>query len=387
MTTIPMVSDVSRKGAYYDRWFMVAVMSLLAIGFLVVCSSSIEYSNKLYGSSFSIMIRHGIYIFIGFLAALVIRQIPIAVWQKNDWILLLLGLALLVAVLIPGIGKLVNGSWRWIRLGPIGIQSSELMKFFLVIYISGYLIRRAEEVKSQWSGFLKPIVVLAIVIVLLLLEPDFGAVVVTLSAVLGMMFLGGVRASQFFVLVVVCSAAVGLLAIEQPYRVQRLLAFTDPWSSENVFGSGYQLTQALIAFGRGEWFGVGIGNSILKLFYLPEAHTDFVFAILGEEYGLFGVMVVLALFTILIARIFAAGRLAEQKQQTFSAYVCYGIAIILAVQSLINVGVNIGLLPTKGLTLPLLSYGGSSIVVTLGMLAFVARAYSEALSVSKEDEQ
>ena len=189
MTTIPVVSEISKTGGHYDKWFIAAIISLLSIGILVVCSSSIEYSNRLYGSSFSIIIRHGIYITVGVVAAMMVYRIPISIWQKNDWVLLLIGLLLLIAVLIPGIGKLVNGSWRWIRLGPIGIQSSELMKFFLVIYISGYLIRRADEVKSQWSGFLKPIIVLAIVIVLLLLEPDFGAVVVTLSAVLGMMVL------------------------------------------------------------------------------------------------------------------------------------------------------------------------------------------------------
>jgi len=374
-TQIPVLSLQVKKPVVYDYWLSIAIILLLITGVMVIASSSMEFANRNMGGPFAILLRHLIYMTLGLVSGAVIMRIPVDVWQKFDWILLLIGIVLLLLVLTPGIGSEINGSKRWIRFGPIGMQPSELMKWFLIIYVSGYLVRRAEEVRNQWSGFLKPIVVLAFIIVLLLLEPDFGAMVVAMSAVLGMMFLGGVRANQFFVLITACSGAVAFIATAQEYRMQRLLSFMDPWASENVYGSGYQLTQALIAFGRGEWTGVGLGNSMLKLFYLPEAHTDFVFAILGEEFGLIGVLFVLTLFALLIGRIFYIGWLAERRDQLFGAYACYGIALLMAMQAVINMGVNTALLPTKGLTLPLLSYGGSSLVVTLAMFGFVMAVY------------
>ena len=382
---MPMMSAQETKPM--DKWLNIFILGLLVAGLMVVASSSIEFSDRAYGNPFSILIKHLVYIAIGSGAFLLVSRIRLEVFERLDWMLLLFGIVLLVAVLVPGIGREVNGSWRWIKFGPVSIQPSELMKWFLILYTSGYLVRRAEEVRNQWSGFVKPIAVLAIVIILLLLEPDFGAVVVNLAAVLGMMFLAGVRPTQFLVLIMSCAGAIALMAVAQPYRVQRLMAFMDPWSSENVFGSGYQLTQALIALGRGEWIGVGMGNSMLKLFYLPEAHTDFVFAIFGEEYGLLGTLLIIILFGALAARIFWIGLKAENVGMNFSAYACYGISIQLAVQAIINMGVNSGLLPTKGLTLPLMSYGGSSLVVTLVMLGFVQGVFRQLDTVRESPDE
>jgi len=278
---------------------------------------------------------------------------------------------LLVLVLIPGIGREVNGSRRWLPLGYMNLQSSEVAKFCVLIYFAGYLVRRQDEVRNQWKGFIKPIVVLSMMIVLLLREPDFGAVVVIVTACLGMIFLGGVKLTQFLVLIVVSSAAVVVMAISSPYRMQRLICFINPW--EEPFDCGYQLTQSLIAFGRGEWIGTGLGNSVQKLFYLPEAHTDFVFAILAEELGLVGGLVVIALFVLLVGRIMLIGRRSEVAGQHFSAYVAYGVGIIISTQVFINIGVNAGLLPTKGLTLPFISYGGTSLMLSFWLVVLLLR--------------
>jgi cell division protein FtsW len=298
-------------------------------------------------------------------------KFPLAVLERHGWMLLPAGLALLILVLIPGVGKEVNGSQRWIGVGPLTLQVSELAKLFVVIYIAGYLVRREHEVRRQWSGFLKPMFMMAIFIALLLAEPDFGAAVVMMGAVMVMIFLGGVRLSQFIALLVVCTGSAYLMVITSPYRMRRMTAFTDPWADQ--FNSGYQLVQSLIAFGRGEIFGVGLGNSIQKLFYLPEAHTDFVYAILAEEWGAFGAIVVICLFAALIGRILIVARKAEIVGQRFGAYIAYGIAVLIAGQVFINIGVNTGLLPTKGLTLPLFSYGGSSLLVCFAMFALVLR--------------
>lgn len=356
-----------------DARLIIAACSLLMIGWVMVMSASMEIAGTNTGQPFYYAVRHLIYLMLGLSAAIVVLQIPMSFWQKYDWVFLLLGFVLLVLVLTPGIGRTVNGSSRWIGLGPINLQSSELSKLFLVIYLAGYLVRRQAEVRSQWSGFLKPFVILAAMIILLLLEPDFGAVVVTMTAALGMLFLGGVRASQFFVTIAGSLVAVGIMASSQTYRMQRLTAYADPWAPENVFSGGYQLTQSLIAFGRGDWFGVGLGNSMQKLFYLPEAHTDFVFAILAEEMGLIGSLIVVVLLSLVIWRAMQIGRQSELAGKFFSAYVAFGIALIMAAQSLINIGVNTGLLPTKGLTLPFLSYGGSSLIVCCISIAILLR--------------
>ena len=278
-------------------------------------------------------------------------------------------------VLVPGVGREVNGSRRWLAVGPLTLQASEFVKLFVIFYLAGYLVRRGDEVKERWSGFIKPMAVLFALTLLLMLEPDFGATVVTAGTAFVMIFLGGVKLGQFLLVILGCVAGAVALVIFEPYRMKRLTAFTDPWADQ--FNSGYQLTQSLIAFGRGELTGVGFGNSVQKLFYLPEAHTDFVFAIFAEEFGFIGTLVILGLFVGLVGRILAIGRHAELTSRRFHAFVAYGVAMMISAQAFINMGVNTGLLPTKGLTLPLMSYGGNSMVVICIMLAMVLRVAKE----------
>jgi cell division protein FtsW len=274
-------------------------------------------------------------------------------------------------VLIPGIGRSVNGARRWIGFGGVSLQISELAKLALIVFIAAYLQRNQVRLREQWQGFARPMGILAVVVGLLILEPDFGSSVVISATILGMLFLAGVRLWQFAALLAAGGAGLALLVVVAPYRMQRWQTFLDPWAEQ--YNGGYQLTQSLIAFGRGEWIGVGLGNSVQKLSYLPEAHTDFVFAILAEEFGLLGVCVVFGLFAVLIARIFVIARQAVARQNWFGAYVALGIGILIAGQAFINVGVTSGLLPTKGLTLPFVSYGGSSLLVCSAMVALVLR--------------
>lgn len=359
---------------------MLAVTCLLLVtGLIMIASASIDIAEARSGNIFHYVVRHSIFIALGLIAALFVYQLPSALWQKSGWMALSISLLLLTIVLIPGIGKEVNGSVRWIGFGSINLQPSELAKLFLVVYLAGYLVRRRDEVVASWWGFAKPMIVLFVVALLLLAEPDFGATVVIGSAFLGMIFLSGAKLGQFVLLIVACLVSVVLLVISQPYRLKRLTGYTDPWADQ--YASGYQLTQSLIAFGRGDLAGVGLGNSIQKQFYLPEAHTDFVFAILAEEFGLLGTLVVIVMFSLLVYRICRAGFIAEKKGQLFNAYLTYGIAILLGVQAFINMGVNMGLLPTKGLTLPLVSYGGSSLVVSCMCIGIVARIQKEVFQV------
>lgn len=369
-----------------DRHLFVASAILLGLGIVLIASASIEVAAKQYGNPFYHLIRHGIYLLCGGTAMLLAYMTRIDWLERVGWIFLVLAILGLALVLVPGVGREVNGSLRWISLGPVNLQPSEFAKLFLVVYLAGYLSRRLGEVRSRWSGFLKPMVVLAVMVLLLLLEPDFGAMVVMLIAAMGMMFLGGVRIGQFIILLAFSGVAIGVIAIAKPYRMQRLATFMDPWAEENVFSGGYQLTQALIAFGRGEWFGVGLGQSVQKLFYLPEAHTDFIFAILAEEFGLLGSMAVLSLFAMVTYRALLIGRKAEKMKRFFSAYLAYGLGLIFASQVLINVGVNTGLLPTKGLTLPFLSYGGSSLISCCLALGILLRIGFENTQCQRESE-
>lgn len=385
---LPMLTDRLSE-AYQPLWqpdrrLLGSCLALLVLGLVMIASASIDVSEQRFGVAYHYVFRHLIYLTAGLGLAAALSTVPMKVWQATSWLLLFAALTLLVVVLIPGIGKEVKGSYRWIDLGPFGFQPSELGKVAIILYVASYLVRRRDEVISRWSGFLKPLLVMSVMVVLLLLEPDFGTVVVVLGTILGMLFLGGVKAGQFFLALIAAAGAVASMAFSQSYRVQRLMAFLDPWSEENVYGSGYQLTQSLIAFGRGEWTGVGLGNSMQKLFYLPEAHNDFILAIIGEELGLIGVLVVLSLYTLLVYRMFAVGRLAEQKQYQFGAFVSYGIALLFSIQALINIGVNTGLLPTKGLTLPFLSAGGTSLLVSLSLVALVNRVYGETLRLDQE---
>lgn len=357
--------------ALYDKWLMGAVLGLLIIGLMMVASSSVMISTKYYHQPFHFLIRQSCYLFVGFIVALVVMRIDSSLWEKISMPLLLVCLMLLLIVLIPGIGRSVNGSRRWLTLGPIGIQVSELAKMAMIFYLSGYLVRQQISVRQHILGFIKPMIVLGLVSVLLLMEPDFGATVVIAGTIMVMLFLAGVKLRYYIGLLIVVSCCFAMLAVSSPYRVARLTAFLDPWADQ--FNSGYQLTQSLIAFGRGGWFGVGLGDSVQKLFYLPEAHTDFLFAVLAEEWGLFGVLLVLILYSILVVRGMTIGFTAHSQERLFASFTAYGLTFWLGLQAAINMGVNSGLLPTKGLTLPLLSYGGASMVVNCVVIAILLR--------------
>ena len=357
------------------NWLLLSTIALVLIGLLAVGSASVEYAVKMYGSAFAFVQRYLFHLTLGLLAAIAAYRVPMSTWQRTGWIWLCVGLALLAIVLIPGIGRKVNGARRWLSLGPLTLQVSEFVKIFVIVYLAGYLVRRHDEVRNRWSGFIKPMSVVFVVTLLLMLEPDFGATVVTACTALGLVFLGGVKVGQFLLVILSCAAAFALLISTSEYRRARMLEFTDPWA--NQYDAGYQLVQSLIAFGRGEVFGVGLGNSVQKLSYLPEAHTDFVFAIWAEEFGLIGALLVLVLFAIVIFSTLRIGRRAEKAGQLFSAFVAYGAALLLSAQIFINIGVNTGLLPTKGLTLPFLSYGGSSLIVCLILVAMTLRVDGE----------
>ena len=357
--------------ALHDKWLIVAVTGLIIIGLMMVASSSVMVSTKFYHQPFHFLIRQACYLFLGFIAAIVIMRVDSSVWEKYSVPLLLVCLGLLIVVLIPGIGRVVNGSRRWVAIGPISIQVSELAKMTMVLYVAGYLVRQHKSVGESVLGFIKPMIVLVLFAVLLLLEPDFGATVVITGTVMAMLFLTGVKLRYYLGLVVLVGFSLAFLAISSPYRMARLTAFLNPWADQ--FNSGYQLTQSLIAFGRGGLWGVGLGEGVQKLFYLPEAHTDFLFAVLAEELGAIGVLLVLGLYSILVWRGLMIGWSAYVQGRLFAAFTAYGMTFWLGLQAGINMGVNSGLLPTKGLTLPLLSYGGASLVVNCMVIALLLR--------------
>ncbi|HEX8540556.1 MAG TPA: putative lipid II flippase FtsW [Pseudomonas sp.] len=362
---------ISGRGIDVDFPMLAGCLALLGLGLVMITSASSEVAAVQSGNTLYMMTRHLIYMIIGIGACGVTMMIPVATWQRLGWLMLLGAFGLLVMVLIPGVGREVNGSMRWIGFGAFNVQPSEIAKLFVVIFLAGYLIRRQTEVRESWMGFFKPFIVLLPMAGLLLMEPDFGATVVMMGAAAAMLFLGGVGLFRFSLMVALAVGAVFVLVQAQPYRMARLITFTDPWSDQ--FGSGYQLTQALIAFGRGEWLGVGLGNSVQKQFYLPEAHTDFVFSVLAEELGVVGSLLTVGLFLFVSIRAMYIGMWAERAKQFFGAYVAYGLAFLWIGQILINIGVNVGLLPTKGLTLPFLSYGGSSLVICCASLGLLLR--------------
>jgi cell division protein FtsW len=355
----------------YDPLLVGTIVVLASLGLVMVASASLHIAAQDYGQPWYFVIRQLIFIGLGLTAGMMAFSIPVAVWEKLGPWLLLAGLAMLLLVLIPGIGHSVNGAIRWINLGVFNLQVSEFMKLSVILYMAGYLVRRGDEVRTSFKGFLKPMVVLCLVAFLLLLEPDFGSSAVIMATALALMFIGGVRLWQFGLLLLLVTSAMALLAVTSPYRMERLTTFLNPWA--DPFNSGFQLTQALIAIGRGEIWGVGLGSGVQKLFYLPEAHTDFLFSVLAEEFGLLGSLFVIALFVTLVLRAFIIARQAELKDQLFAAYLAYGVGLWLGLQAFINIGVNMGVLPTKGLTLPLMSYGGSSIVVCFVALALLLR--------------
>ncbi len=352
-----------------DYWLLGTILSILILGLIMVGSTSISIAEKNTGQPFYYLWRQLTFTGIGVFAALIVSKIPMRLWQELGPALVIVSILLLILVFVPGLGKTANHSTRWISLGGLHVQSSEFVKLFMILYLAGYLVRHTTAVRTTASAFLRPLGLLTFLMFLLLLEPDFGAAAVLISTAVAMMWLAGVKAGQFSLLIISVSSAAVLLIRTSEYRMKRFTGFLDPWG--DPFDSGFQLTQALIAFGRGEWMGVGLGASVQKLFYLPEAHTDFLFAVLAEELGLFGVITVIALFTFLVYRILKIGRAAETRERPFAGYVAYGIGIWIALQAFINIGVNMGVLPTKGLTLPFMSYGGSSMVamcIAIGLL-------------------
>ena len=354
-----------------DLALFLPALALALIGYIMITSASMDVVAVKFNDPFYQSKRQLLFMFLGSITLVVCLITPVHVWQKQSPYLLLIALLLLAAVLIPGLGRTVNGSTRWIPIGPLSLQPSEFAKVAVVVFMAGYLVRQQEEVRNNFSGFLKSLVVLGAFIVLFLLEPDFGAAVVMMGAVLGMFFLGGMRKRHISIvmLATVGFGTITILAAE--YRYKRLISYLDPWA--DPFGTGYQLTQAQIAFGRGGWFGEGLGQSMQKLFYLPEAHTDFVYSVLAEEWGAFGAMVVVALYGVFIVRGLNVGQKAERSGRLFSAYLAYGLVLLIAAQAIINIGVNLGLLPTKGLTLPFVSYGGSSMLACAASLGILLR--------------
>ena len=360
--------------AEYDEILTWVVLALLSIGLVMVYSASIATAEENKFTGFHptyYLIRHGMFIFIGLVAGVMAFQVPVQAWEKLAPYLFLLGVALLVLVLIPGVGRSVNGSRRWLSLFVINLQPSELMKLFAVIYAADYTVRRGMLKDHLYKAFWPMFVVMAVVGALLLTEPDMGAFVVICAIALCTLWLGGFNLKVFGMLVFALPLAFAALILSSPYRMQRVVGFMDPWS--DPYGKGYQLSHALIAFGRGEWFGVGLGGSVEKLFYLPEAHTDFLLAVIAEELGFVGVCVVMILFAGLLIRAFAIGRQAAFLDRQFAALMAQGIAVWLGVQAMINSGVNMGVLPTKGLTLPFLSFGGSGVVVNCVAAAILLR--------------
>ncbi|MDN4503864.1 cell division protein FtsW [Alteromonadaceae bacterium BrNp21-10] len=353
----------------YDMAFLMIAIALLSISFVVVTSASMPAATRLFNNPFHFAIRHMVYMVLAISAFAITLQIPMRWWQWSNTWLLLAAIVLLLAVLV--IGRSVNGSTRWLAIGPITVQAAEPAKLFFFCYLAGYLVRRYEEVTENIKGFIKPLIVFFVLALLLLMQPDLGTVVVMLTTTIGLLFLAGARIWQFAALVFSGAVAVAILVLTSPYRLARVTSFMDPW--EDPFGSGYQLTQSLMAYGRGDIFGQGLGNSLQKLEYLPEAHTDFIMAILAEELGFAGVLCVLALLLWIVIKALKLGNSALIKERPFEGYLAYAIGIWFSFQTAVNIGASAGILPTKGLTLPLVSYGGSSLIIMAMAMGLLMR--------------
>jgi cell division protein FtsW len=357
-----------------DHALVWSIVLLMSIGLVMVYSASIAFAEaeKIAGyRSTYFLVRHAVYLALGITAGLVAFQVPMATWQKYAPVLFALCCVLLLVVLIPGIGKVINGSRRWLALGPLTMQPSELMKLCAVLYAADYTVRKAAFMHDAKKGFLPMLGVMVFISALLLFQPDFGSLVVITGIAMGILFLGGLNWRIFAALLVGLVLSFPILIVTAPYRLLRVTTFMNPWADE--LGKGYQLSHALIAFGRGEWLGVGLGASVEKLLYLPMAHTDFALAVIGEELGFVGVAAVISLFCLLIYRAFMVGREAMMRERYFAALVAQGIGLWLAVQAFINMGVNMGMLPTKGLTLPFISYGGTGVIVNCMAVAILLR--------------
>ena len=361
--------------AGYDGLLLGSALALLGLGVVMVTSASITFADREIGAPFYFLLRQTAYLGAGLGAGLICLALPLRLWEQGSLVLLVAAFVLLLAVLIPGVGREVNGAVRWISVGPVNVQVSEPARLLIIVFLAGYVARRGQHLAESLEGFLKPMAIVVAACALLLAQPDFGAATVLLATALAILFVGGARLKHFFSLLTLAIGAMVALAVFSPYRLRRLTGFLDPWA--DPFDSGFQLTQSLIAIGRGELGGVGLGGSVQKLFYLPEAHTDFVFAVYAEEFGLFGVLLLLVLYGVLLWRMLAVSSRAAAAGQAFVACLSFGLAAWLGAQAAVNIGVNMGLLPTKGLSLPLVSFGGSSLVVCCAAVGLGLRAHLE----------
>ena len=365
---------------HFDPLLVIVSASLLAIGYVMMASSSLHLGIKETGNSLHYPIRQSLHIALGLILGICVALTPIRVWEKSGQWLFIFGILLLIVVLVPGLGVKVNGSTRWLSIFGMRVQVSEVVKFFSVIYMAGYVTRHQESIRKSIFALVKPIILFSGACILLLMEPDFGSAVVIMIIAMGIMFLAGARLSPFIILLSSGSVLAALLVYFEPYRMKRVTSFLNPWADAK--DTGYQLVHALISFGRGEWVGVGLGSGIQKLFYLPEAHTDFLFSVIAEELGLLGVLTVIGLFALLVWRTFEIAAAAEKADERFSAFIAYGLGIWFGFQSFVNMGVNMGILPTKGLTLPLMSYGGGSMMIMCCAVALIFRIQSEVTEIN-----
>ncbi len=354
-------TDPNQKlsAGFYDKNIIYCILMLIGIGFVMVTSASMPVGERLYHNPFHFTLRHGIFLGLSFFLFVVVTSLPMVWWKRSSPYLLLLGILLLIAVLV--IGREVNGSKRWIGIGAFNIQVAEMAKLFFFSYLAGYLVRKRNEVQENLKGFIKPIAVFIVYALLILLQPDLGTVVVMFVTTVGLLFLAGAKLWQFFVLMLAGVGSIIFLVILFPYRLARVTSFWQPW--DDPFGHGYQLVQSLMAYSRGNWLGQGLGNSIQKLQYLPEAHTDFIFSVIAEELGFIGVLSILAVFCVLVFRALMIGRNALKNEKEYEGYLAMAIGIWFAFQTMVNIGASAGILPTKGLTLPFVSYGGSSLLM------------------------
>lgn len=381
MITRTKKTKASRLGQFHlDTFLLTVCVSLLLIGYVMVTSSSIHIGTKQLDNMWNYPLKQLIHIGLGVVMGSTIATIPMRKWEKLGPVLFLSGLALLVIVMIPGLGIKVNGSTRWLSLLGLRIQVSEVVKFFAVIYMAGYITRHRESIRNIGVALFKPLALFVIASILLLMEPDFGSAVVILMIAMGTMYLAGAKLGQFILLFAGLAGMAAMLVIFEPYRMMRITSFLNPWA--DPLNSGFQLVQALISFGRGELIGVGLGSGIQKLSYLPEAHTDFLFSVIAEELGFLGVISVIGLFALFLTRAFQIGAKAEAMGEDFSAYIAYGLAIWFGFQAFVNMGVNMGMLPTKGLTLPLMSYGGGSMMIMCCALGLLFRVHSESAEIN-----
>jgi cell division protein FtsW len=372
----------SVKAIYLDKTLLLVSMVLLLFGLVMMTSASLHLGERVAGDALYYPLRQLVHLSLGLIVASAVFFIPLALFEKTGQWLFIAGLVLLLLVLIPGLGAEVNGSVRWLAVAGFRLQVAEVIKLVSLIYMAGYLVRHNTTVQTSVKGMARPLFLLAFACALLLQQPDFGSAAVIVACALLMMFLAGARLWQFGVLGLSLVVMAVLLVLFSPYRMQRVTSFTNPWV--DPLGSGYQLTQSLIALGSGEWSGVGLGSGVQKLFYLPEGHTDFLFAVIGEELGFLGSVTVIVLFGLFVWRAFRIGQLAEKVGQQFSAFLAYGIGIWFALQAFINIGVNMGVLPTKGLTLPLMSYGGSSMIIMCVAVALLQRVHHETALLKRD---